>query len=215
MRMRYEIRSASALLLENLMSANPALPPRIEPLAPPYEPELQALLQRMTPPAAPSILALFRVLARNPELGERASGWGAYLLGRKAKLSLRDREVVIDRVCARCGAQYEWGVHVAAFAEAAGFDARQIAAIAHPHGDLAALPVRDQLLVRMVDELHDTATVGDALWGELAAHWSEAQLIELLMLAGWYHAISYVCNAARVPLEAWGSRWERGESMSN
>jgi 4-carboxymuconolactone decarboxylase len=197
------------------MSANPALPPRIEPLAPPYEPELQALLQRMTPPAAPSILALFRVLARNPELGERASGWGAYLLGRKAKLSLRDREVVIDRVCARCGAQYEWGVHVAAFAEAAGFDARQIAAIAHPHGDLAALPVRDQLLVRMVDELHDTATVGDALWGELAAHWSEAQLIELLMLAGWYHAISYVCNAARVPLEAWGSRWERGESMSN
>jgi 4-carboxymuconolactone decarboxylase len=213
--MRYGIRSAFALLLENLMSANPALPPRIEPLAPPYEPELQALLQRMTPPAAPSILALFRVLARNPELAERASGWGAYLLGRKAKLSLRDREVVIDRVCARCGAQYEWGVHVAAFAEAAGFDARQIAAIAHPHGDLAALPVRDQLLVRMVDELHDTATVGDALWGELAAHWSEAQLIELLMLAGWYHAISYVCNAARVPLEAWGSRWERGESMSN
>jgi 4-carboxymuconolactone decarboxylase len=27
------------------------------------------------------------------------------------------------------------------------------------------------------------------------------------MLAGWYHAISYVCNAARVPLEAWSARW--------
>jgi len=197
------------------MSPIPNLPPRIEPLAPPYEPELQALLQRMTPPAAPAILALFRVLARNPVLAERATGWGAYLLGRKATLPLRDREVVIDRACARCGAQYEWGVHVAAFGEAAAFDARQVAVIADARGDLAALPARDQLLVRMVDELHDTATVGDALWRELAAHWSEAQLIELLMLAGWYHAISYVCNAARVPLETWGARWDRAAPASN
>jgi len=109
------------------MSPIPNLPPRVEPLAPPYEPELQALLRRMTPPGAPSILALFRVLAHNPGLAERSTGWGAYLLGRKATLPLRDREVVIDRVCARCGAQYEWGVHVAAFGEAAGFDAQQTA----------------------------------------------------------------------------------------
>ena len=34
-----------------------------------------------------------------------------------------------------------------------------------------------------------------------------AQLIELMMLAGWYHSVSYVCNAARVPLEAWAARW--------
>jgi len=38
------------------------------------------------------------------------TGWGGYLLGRKASLSLRDREVVINRVCARCKAEYEWGV---------------------------------------------------------------------------------------------------------
>ena len=29
---------------------------------------------------------------------------------------------------------------------------------------------------------------------------------ELLMLAGWYHAIAFVCNAAGVPLEAWQAR---------
>ena len=79
----------------------------------------------MTPPGAPSILALFRVLAHNPELATRSTGWGGYLLGRKASLPLRDREVVINRVCARCGAQYEWGVHVAAFGEAAGFTPRR------------------------------------------------------------------------------------------
>jgi 4-carboxymuconolactone decarboxylase len=185
------------------------LPPRIAPFEPPYTPELEALLARMTPPGAPSILALFRVLAKNPVLAERAGGWGGYLLSRKASLPLRDREVVIDRVCARCGAQYEWGVHVAAFAEAAGLDREQVRAIADPDADDTSLTDRDRLLVQLVDELHDTAHVSDELWAQLAGHWSEAQLVELLMLAGWYHAISYVCNAARVPLESWATRWNR------
>jgi 4-carboxymuconolactone decarboxylase len=186
-----------------------SLPPRLAPLAPPYSPELQALLAKMAPPGAPDILALFRVLAHNPELAERMTGWGGYLLGRKASLSLRDREVVINRVCARCGAEYEWGVHVAAFAQAANFSPEQNAAIADPDADDLALTARDRLLVEMVDDLHDTATVSEALWAQLAALWSPPQLIELLMLAGWYHAISYVCNATRVPLEPWGARWQR------
>jgi 4-carboxymuconolactone decarboxylase len=181
--------------------------PRIPPLAPPYAPDLQSLLERMTPPGAPDILALFRVLAHHPQLAERMTGWGGFLLGRRAALSLRDREIVIDRVCALCSAQYEWGVHVAAFSEAAAFTPGQQAAIANPQDSLAALPVRDRLLVRLCDELHATATVSDALWSELASEWSSAQLIELLMLAGWYRAISYVCNAARVPLETWAARW--------
>jgi 4-carboxymuconolactone decarboxylase len=190
------------------MSDTP-LSPRIEPLAPPYDPELEALLQRMTPPGAPSILALFRVLAHHPALAERMSGFGSLLLGRKASLSLRDREVVIDRVCARCGAEYEWGVHVAAFSEAAALTPAQNAAIANPDADDGPLTPRDRLLVQMVDELHERGTVSDALWPELAALWSTQQLLELLMLAGWYHAIAYVCNAARVPLESWGERWRR------
>lgn len=180
--------------------------PRIEPLVPPYAPDLHALLQRITPPAAPEPLALFRVIARHPEIAERMRVWGGYFLSAKALLSLRDREVVIDRVCARCGAEYEWGVHVAAFAQAAGLTAAQYRAIADPSADDACLTDRDRLLVQWVDELHDSGTVGDALWAQMARHWDERQLIELMMLAGWYHAIAYVCNAARVPLESWAAR---------
>jgi len=135
------------------------------------------------------------------------TGWGAYLLGRHATLPLRDREVVIDRVCARCGAEYEWGVHVAAFAAAAGFDDAQTAAIADRDADLAPLTARDRLLVQMVDELHEHCDIADALWSELAAQWTPPQLIELLLLAGWYRAISYVCRGARVPLEDWQARF--------
>lgn len=183
--------------------------PRISPLEAPYTPEQEALLRKMTPPGAPNILALFRVLAINPALAERMPAWGGYLLGPQGSLPLRDREVVINRVCARCGAEYEWGVHVAAFGQAAGFTAADNAAIADKASDGQGLPARDSLLLRLVDELHDSSTVSDALWRELAEVWSEPQLIELLMLAGWYHAISYVCNAARVPLERWAARWPR------
>ncbi|MCC2673958.1 MAG: carboxymuconolactone decarboxylase [Ramlibacter sp.] len=184
--------------------------PRIPPLEPPFSEEQQALLAKMNPPNAPEVLALFRVLAHHPVLSERMMGWGGFLLGRKALIPLRDREVVIDRVCARCGAEYEWGVHVAAFAKAAGFTPEQTAAIADPELDDAVLTERDRLLVAMVDELHDTSDVSDSLWEQLAQHYSPPQLIELLMLAGWYRAISYVCRAARVPLEKWGARFAPG-----
>jgi 4-carboxymuconolactone decarboxylase len=183
-------------------------PPRIQPLEPPFDPSIDQLLTRMNPPAAPSILALFRTFAVNPAMAERMMPWGGYLLGAKASLPLRDREVVIDRVCARCGAEYEWGVHVAAFAGAAGFTDAEIAAIAGTTSDgLDALPERDRLLVLLVDELHETSHVSDDLWERIAALWTPAQCIELLMLAGWYRAISYVCNGARVPLEAWQARF--------
>jgi 4-carboxymuconolactone decarboxylase len=175
-------------------------------LNPPFDPPTRQRLEKMTPPGAPNIPALFRVLAINPTMAERMSAWSAYLLGRHAALSLREREVVIDRVCARCGAEYEWGVHVAAFARSAGFTESQIDAIGQPDGDLSNLPPRDRLLVRMVDQLHDQCDVSDELWAELAQHWTSAQLIELLVLAGWYRAISYVCRVARVPLETWQAR---------
>ena len=181
---------------------------RIQPLEAPFDPAVQEMLARINPPQAPNILALFRVLAVNPTLAERMKGWGGYLLGSHATLSLRDREVVIDRVCARCGAEYAWGVHVAAFAAAARFSEAEVQAIADADADLSVLAKRDRLLVRLVDELHETSTVSDALWDELAAVWSPAQLIELLMLAGWYRAISYVCNGVRVPLESWQARFD-------
>ena len=179
---------------------------RIAPLEPPFPEGIGELLQKMTPPGAPNILALFRVLAHNPKLSERMMGLGGYFLGKPSLISLRDREIVINRTCARCGAEYEWGVHVAAFAKAAGFSADEVGAFTAQPPRLDELNTRDALLVRFTDTLHDTATIDDALWSEMAALWEPPQLLELLMLAGWYHAIAYVCNAARVPLESWQAR---------
>ncbi len=179
--------------------------PRIEPLGPPYRPEVEAMLKRWMPPDSPfPPLALFRTLAVHEELFSRMRPLGAGLLGH-GLLDPREREIVIHRTCARAGAAYEWGVHARAFGRAVGLTDEQIAATATGDAGDPAWSPRDALLVRLADELHDGATVSPDLWTELAAHWTPAQLIELLVLSGWYRLIAYVINGAAIAQETWAA----------
>lgn len=185
---------------------------RIAPLTPPYPEGVAAALQRMMPPGAPiEPLALFRVLAHNPAMADAMQPLGRFFLGRRApgdaRPTARDREIVIARVSARCGCEYEWGVHVVAFGGRVGLTETQFAAtVASDHTD-PCWDARDALLVRLVDELHDHAKVSDALWSEAALRWSPPELLELLLLAGWYHAIAFVANGARIACEPWAARF--------
>jgi hypothetical protein len=52
-----------------------------------------------------------------------------------------------------------------------------------------------------VDALHETADVDDELWAELTAELGDAAVLDLLLLCGWYHAISFAAKGARVALE--------------
>lgn len=176
---------------------------RVAALEPPYSEPVQAALDRIMPPGVPP-LALFRTLAVNERVFLRLMA-GA-LLDRGA-VTLRDREIVIDRTCARCGSEYEWGVHVAFFAQRASLSADEIAATCAPGPEACAFSPRERLLLRLVDELHDGAQVSDDLWRALRAEWTDAQLIELIALAGFYHLISFVTNALRIPLEPHGARF--------
>ncbi len=176
--------------------------PRIPPLEPPFEQAEEEQLRAMMPPGVPPI-ALFRTFVRNLPMTAAMQPWGRHQLGRSFALGLREREIVIDRTCARCGCEYEWGVHVSFFAERAGLDAAQVTSLTHGGpADPCWAEVQERLLIRLVDELHDRSDVGDALWQELLGHYDAAQLLDLLLLCGWYHAISFTARAARVPLEA-------------
>ena len=46
----------------------------------------------------------------------------------------------------------------------------------------------------------------------MAAEFSDMALIEILMLAGFYRAVSYLTNALRLPLEAYAARFPRRRS---
>src|SRR6476660_9305041 len=122
---------------------------RIAPLQPPYAPEVQAQFDRIMRGAAP--LALFRVMAGHPRAWEKFRG-GSLL--DKGPLSLREREIVIDRTCALNTCEYEWGVHVAAFAEAAHLTDEQVRATVLEGADAPCWSAAEQALIAAVDALH-------------------------------------------------------------
>ena len=86
--------------------------PRIAPLDAPYPPAVQASFDKIMPAGVDPLL-LFRTLAVNERVYQRFTAGG--LLDR-GLLTLRQREIVIDRVCALNRCEYEWGVHIAFFA---------------------------------------------------------------------------------------------------
>ena len=171
--------------------------PRVEPLQPPYDDETAAALELLGPP-----IQLFRVFARRPELARGIAGWGHYYLSRRSALSLRHRELVIDRTTARCGADYEWGVHIAAYAGKAGLSDDQLRSLATgSHADLCWPDPGDRAVLRAVDELHAPNDLSDDAWSGLAGTIGQNGAMEVTLLCGWYHAISYAVRALRLPLE--------------
>ena len=178
---------------------------RITALEPPFSPDVAEALERIMPKGVPP-LALFRTLAVNERVFLRLMAGN--LLDRDS-ISLRERELVIDRTCARCGSEYEWGVHVAFFAERVHLTPAEIAATRAPDPEATPFPPRERLLLRLVDELHDTARVSDGLWQALRAEFTEAQLVELVVLTGRYHLISFVTNAFTIPPEPYAARFSR------
>jgi hypothetical protein len=75
---------------------------RIAPLEPPYAPDIGEQFDRIMRGAPP--LMLFRVVAGHARAWDKFRAGG--LLDR-GPLTLREREIVIDRTCARTGCEYE------------------------------------------------------------------------------------------------------------
>jgi alkylhydroperoxidase family enzyme len=179
---------------------------RIPPLEAPFAPETAEQLARMMPPGVAPI-ALFRTFAHNSEMTRAMHGWGSYALSKRLSLSLREREIAILRTCARCGCEYEWGVHVAYFAERAGLSPEQLRSLTAGSPRDVCWSAAERALIAACDALHDAADLDDAAWAALAEHRSREQLLDFLLLCGWYHAISFAARAARVPLEPFAPRF--------
>ena len=171
--------------------------PRVDPLEPPYDPEVQRLFDLVMPEGIPPLL-LFRTLATNARIFPRFMRAGVLDRG---PIPIRDRELVIHRVTARCHAEYEWGVHVAAFARPLGLSEDWIRATVLAAADDPLWSPREAALVEFCDELHETHSVCEASWERLGAHFDRSQRIELLYLAGLYHTVSFLVNGLTLPLE--------------
>src|SRR5258708_35728094 len=101
-------------------------------------------------------LMLFRVVAGNARAWEKFRA-GSLLDG--GPLSLREREIVIDRTCALTKCEYEWGVHVAIFAKAAGLTDEQVRATVLGAANAPCWSASEQALIAAVHAPHHPATL--------------------------------------------------------
>jgi alkylhydroperoxidase family enzyme len=175
---------------------------RIAPLEPPYASDIQDQFDRIMHGARP--LMLFRVMAGH------ARAWDKFRAGSlldKGPLDLKVREIVIDRTCALNKCEYEWGVHVAIFAQAASLTEEQVRATAREVSDAPCWGEAERALIAAVDALHFRATWSDAEFAALARHFDDAQMLEIIMLCGFYRTVSYLANALALPPEETAARF--------
>jgi alkylhydroperoxidase family enzyme len=151
-------------------------------------------------------LNIFRTLARNKPLYKGFLGLGGHLLGGTG-LPAREREIVILRTGFRAGSEYEFGQHTRIGRDAGLSDAEISRAADAGEGEWDD---GDAALVAMVDELCDADVVTDATWDRLSSRWNDEQLLELLVLAGYYRLVSGLLNSVGVALEPQTPGWPEG-----
>jgi alkylhydroperoxidase family enzyme len=165
--------------------------PRIAPVRDP-DPETADLLSKTLVGDGPP-LNVFTTLARHPRLLKRFNVLGGFFLTR-GSLPARDREIVVLRSAWRSGSEYEFGQHVL-IGRRSGLTDAEIDALAKERADW---PANDAALVAVADEVDRDAVVSSATWEALRASYDEQQLIEVILLAGFYRMLAGLLNTLGV-----------------
>ena len=183
---------------------------RIDPLPPREWPEeMRAALAALRPPGAtlppprtegrPKALNALGTLARYPALAQAFHTFNGHVLF-ATSLTERQRELVVLRVAARRGSEYEWRQH-AVLAADVGIGASEVSKVAEGPDAPGWAPF-ERALLRAVDELVDDALVSDATWAELAATLDTHQLMDLVFTVGAYDLLAMAFRSFGVELDA-------------
>jgi alkylhydroperoxidase family enzyme len=164
---------------------------RIGLLEEPYPDWFAAAMERVMPAGAPP-LRLFRAIGTSPRAWEK---FAAGSLLDKGPLPLREREIVIHRTCARCGCDYEWGIHAALFAKRAGLSEAQLADTAATAIDPSLWSKAETVLLHSVDALIDRKRLDEAEFVRLCAQFRPDQILEIIQLVAFYTGVSMICGA--------------------
>jgi 4-carboxymuconolactone decarboxylase len=143
-------------------------------------------------------LNIFRALAHQPTLLKRFNALGGAFLAH-GLLPAREREIVILRVGWNCRSVYEFGQHTL-FGRDAGLGDEEIASLATTR---AAGPwsADDEALIALADEICADDCAGDSTFAALRRRWSDAELVELVALVGFYRMVSGFLNTMGVEPE--------------
>jgi alkylhydroperoxidase family enzyme len=144
-------------------------------------------------------LNIYRALSHSPAALRRFMRFGRYLLFEGALDPLL-REIAILRAGWLCRSPYEFSQHVA-FGRLAGLTDDQIRAIASPVPDASLFDERQAAVLAFAAELTADARVSDAAWAAAAGFLDEEQMVELVLVTGFYNMISRALNALQVDID--------------
>ncbi len=183
---------------------------RIPPLPPEeWPPEMREALAALRPPrprhpfpsraeGRPKGLNVLGTLAQHPALAQAFHTFNGYILF-ASTLAPRERELLVLRVAAVRGSDYEWRQH-AILAGDAGLDEDEVARIAEGP-DAPGWPALDAAMVRAVDELIGDGAVSDATWMVLAGELDSQQLMDLVFTVGAYEVLAMALRSFDVELD--------------
>lgn len=168
--------------------------PRVAPNENPSEEVEDVLRSAISRDGSP--LNIFRTLSHHPKMMKRFNLFGGFILN-KGLVPAREREIVILRVGWNAQSVYEFGQHTE-IGLRCGLTAAEIDGLA---GAEHAWSTDDRLLIALADELCDDDCVTDATYAGLAQRWNEAELMELVVTAGFYRLVSGYLNTFGVQLD--------------
>ncbi len=184
---------------------------RIPPLPPgEWPPEMNDALAALRPAnprhpfpsrkeGRPKGLNLLGTLAQHPELAKAYHTFNGHILF-ASTLSPRQRELLVLRVAAVRGSEYEWAQH-AILAGDAGLDEDEVARIAEGP-EAPGWPTLDGAMVRAVDELIDEGGIGNDTWAILSGELDNQQLMDLVFTVGAYEILAMALRSFGVELDA-------------
>jgi alkylhydroperoxidase family enzyme len=176
------------------VSADPETHPRVGiPAKDDVAAETAALLELVDrPPHGP--IPTVGVLAHTPRLFGPFLGW-ASALALEGMLTRRDHELAALRAIHHCGSEFQRVEH-SEFGRAAGITDAELDALGRDDPlDRHQWVEHEAALLRAVDELATTHTVGDATWRALASLYAPGQLVEIPYVVGQYTMMSMVANS--------------------
>ena len=184
------------------MNTRPASP-RIAPVTEP-DPETAALLATAMNGPSGRPINIFGTLAHHPKLLKRFNLFAGLLLN-KGLLPAREREIVVLRVGWNCQSVYEFGQHTL-IGRRSGLTDAEIKATTLPTSE-HTWSTDDAALVALADDLCADDCVSDATWAALTSRWNDAEMVELVMLAGTYRLVSGFLNSMGVELDEGVPGW--------
>lgn len=166
---------------------------------PPYDEGVGENIKRWEAGSQLSTPEIFEAFHIHPELAARTGVLGAGFLAHNL-MSTRDREIIIDRVTGSHGAEHEWSLHATIFGNAVGLTDQQLDSTVSGPANAPELWSEDELrLMEVVDELAATTKLTDEAWSFIRNRYDDKQIMEFIVLVGWYRTVSSMCNVLEIP----------------